>query len=172
MGEKARLFCFYLVLLAIFTAGRWGLSLAHADYDKTNQIFSLVILTHISAAYFGLMTRVFLRGSWKDAVMTGVKLAVASEIVIFLSTAISYALGVQTFFNYPRALNVEAAIGIGAAMTRRFGTFLENCILNGLIGAIGYGIAGVAKPACQADGDRAARRSVASADDETAGHGM
>jgi hypothetical protein len=147
MDEKARLFRFYLVLLAIFTVGRWGLSLGHADYDKTNQVFSLVILTNLSAAYFGLMTRIFLNGSWKDAMMAGVKLAVASQIVIFLSTAISYALGLQTFFNYARALNVEAPIGMGEAMVRRLVTFVVNCILNGIIGAIGYGIAGVAKPA-------------------------
>jgi hypothetical protein len=147
MDEKARLFRFYLVLLAIFTAGRWGLSLAHADYDKTNQIFSLVILTNISAAYFGLMTRVFLGGSAKDAMMAGVKLAVASQIVILVSTALSYALGMQTFFNYARALNVEAPIGMGEAMVRRLVTFVVNCILNGIIGAVGWAIAGVAKPA-------------------------
>jgi len=147
MDEKARLFRFYLVLLAIFTVGRWGLSLAHADYDKTNQVFSLVILTNLSAAYFGLMTRAFLGGSWKDAMMAGVKLAVASQIVIFVSTAISYGLGMETFFNAPRALNVTAPIGLAEAMGRRVVTFVVNCILNGIIGAIGYGIAGVAKPA-------------------------
>jgi len=147
MDEKARLFRFYLVLLAIFTVGRWGLSLGHADYDKTNQVFSLVILTNMSAAYFGLMTRVFLGGRWKDAVMTGVKLAVASQTVIFLSTAVSYGLGMETFFNNPRALNVTAPIGIGEAMGRRLVTFVANCITNGIIGAIGFGIAAVAKPA-------------------------
>jgi len=76
-----------------------------------------------------------------------VKLAVASQTVIFLSTAVSYGLGMETFFNNPRALNVTAPIGVAEALGRRLVTFVVNCILNGIIGAIGFGIAAVAKPA-------------------------
>ena len=79
--------------------------------------------------------------------MAGLKLAIASQIVILVSTGLSYALGLQTFFNYARALNVEAPIGVAEAMVRRLVTFVVNCILNGIIGAIGFGIAAVAKPA-------------------------
>ena len=44
MAENLKLLRFYFVLLAIFTIGRWALSLGGAEYDKTHQIFSLVIL--------------------------------------------------------------------------------------------------------------------------------
>jgi hypothetical protein len=41
-----------------------------------------------------------------------------SQILIFAGTAFSYIAGVNTFFNYPEALNQQAAIGFGAAMGR------------------------------------------------------
>jgi len=51
VSENLRLIRFYLVLLAVFTVGRWGLGFGGADYDATHQIFSIVILTNISSAY-------------------------------------------------------------------------------------------------------------------------
>ena len=39
IGENMKLIRFYLVLLAIFPVGRWGLSLGGAPYDKTTGFF-------------------------------------------------------------------------------------------------------------------------------------
>jgi hypothetical protein len=143
MGENLRVVRFYLVLLAIFTVGRWTLGLAGAEYDRTNQIFSIVILTLTSSAYYGYIARNFVGGGIKRALVLGVLLGVCSQIVIFLSTAVSYMAGIESFFNNPRALNVQEAIPFGQAMAARSVSFVVNTILNAIAGAIGYGIGAV-----------------------------
>lgn len=149
MGENLRVVRFYLVLLAIFTVGRWSLGFAGAEYDKTHQVFSIVILTFISSAYYGYLSRNFVGGGIKRAIMLGVLLGVCSQIVIFLSTAISYILGIDSFFTNPRALNVEQAIPFGQAMGLRAITFVVNTVLNAIAGAIGYGIGAVGPKASE-----------------------
>ena len=149
MGENLRLVRFYLVLLAIFTVGRWTLGFAGAEYDKTHQIFSIVILTFISSAYYGYLSRNFVGGGIKRALVLGVTLGVCSQIVIFLSTALSYILGIDSFFTNPRALNVEQAIPFGQAMGLRAITFVVNTVFNAIAAAIGYGIAAVGPKASE-----------------------
>ena len=146
MGEHLRLIRFYLALLALFTVGRWGLSLGGADYDATHQIFSIVILTDISAAYYAFVVRGFAGGGLKRAVLIGALLGAISQVVILLSTAVSYMAGMDTFFNYPRALNVEEAIPFGQAMVGRAITFVANTVINAVIATLGYGIASLVGP--------------------------
>jgi len=143
MSENMKLLRFYLVLLAIFTVGRWGLSLAGADYDKTHQVFSIVILTNISSLYYGLLVRSFVGGGVKRAIVLGASMAVASQVVIFASTALSYMLGMHTFFNHPRALNAVEAVPFGQAIVGRSITFVANIVTNAITGALGWLIAGV-----------------------------
>ena len=138
MGENFKLMRFYLVLLALFTVGRWALSLGGAEYAKTHQIFSLVILTNISALYYGFVSRTFLGAGVKRAVLLGVSLAAVSQLVILVSMLVSYGLGMETFFNHPTALNVEQAMPFGQAMGTRVVGFVINVVLNGIIGALGW----------------------------------
>jgi len=143
MAENLKLLRFYFVLLAIFTIGRWALSLSGADYDKTHQIFSLVILTNLSALYYAFIVRRFLTGGIKRAITIGVTVALVSQSVILLSTAVSYMAGMDTFWNAARALNLEASVGLGQAMVIRVQGMIANSIVNGIIASIGYGIAAV-----------------------------
>lgn len=143
MSENLKLIRFYLVLLVIFTLGRWGLSLGGADYDATHQVFSIVILTNISSAYYAWVTRSFVGGGIKRALALGALLGAVSQAVIFLSTATSYILDMETFFNAPRALNVEAAIPFGQAMGARAITFVANVVTNVITAALGYVLAAV-----------------------------
>ena len=144
MKQYLSLLRLYFVLLAIFTIGRWALSLAGYEYDATHQVFSLVILTYLSAAYYAFIIRRFLTGGVKRAMMVGVTVALVSQLVILLSTAISYMAGMDTFWNASRALNQEAAVGLGQAMGIRVQGLIANSIVNGIVAAIGYGIAAVA----------------------------
>lgn len=143
MSENLKLIRFYLVLLAIFTVGRWGLSFGGAEYDLTHQVFSIVILTNISSAYYGFITRSFVGGGIKRALVLGALLGAVSQAVIFLSTAVSYIAGIDSFFNEPRALNVTEAIPFGQAMGARTITFVVNVVTNVITGALGYAIAAV-----------------------------
>jgi len=146
MGENLRLIRFYLALLALFTVGRWGLSLGGAEYGKTHHVFSIVILTYISAAFYGFVVRGFAGGGIKRALVVGALLGAISQVVVFLSTAISYMAGMDTFFNYLTALNVEEAIPFGEAMGARAITAVINTVLNVIIAALGYGIATLTGP--------------------------
>jgi hypothetical protein len=141
MGENFKLMRFYLVLLALFTVGRWALSLGGAEYAKTHQIFSLVILTNISALYYGFVSRTFLGAGVKRAVLLGVSLAAVSQLVIVVSMLVSYGLGMETFFNHPTALNVDQAMPFGQAVGTRAVGFVINVIVNGVFGALGWLIA-------------------------------
>ena len=143
MNENLKLIRFYLVLLAVFTLGRWGLSLGDADYDAMHQVFSIVILTNISSAYYAWVTRAFVGGGLKRALLLGALIGAVSQAVIFLSTALSYILGIETFFNTPRALNVQEAIPFGEAMVARTITFVANIITNIVTAALGYVFAAV-----------------------------
>jgi hypothetical protein len=138
-----KLIRFYLVLLAIFTLGRWGLSLGGAEYSATHQVFSIVILTNISSAYYAFLTRGFVGGGLKRALTLGALLGAISQVVILVSTAASYILGMETFFNAPRALNVAEAIPFGQAMGARAVGLVVNVVTNVLTAALGYAIAAV-----------------------------
>jgi hypothetical protein len=146
MGENLRLIRFYLALLALFTVGRWGLGLGGADYEATHQVFSIVILTLLSSAYYAWVIRGFAGGGIKRALVVGALLGAISQAVILVSTAISYMAGMETFFNYPRALNVEEAIPFGQAMGGRAITFVAGIVTNTVAAALGYGIASLVGP--------------------------
>lgn len=146
MGDNLRLTRFYLALLLIFTVGRWGLSFGGADYEATHQVFSLVILTNISTAYYGYIVRSFAGGGIKRALAIGALLGIISQVVIFASTAISYMGGMETFWNYPRALNATEPVAFGDAMVGRTITLVANTVTNVITAALGYGIASLTGP--------------------------
>jgi hypothetical protein len=129
---------FYFVLLAVFTAGRWVQSLASVDYASGHHVFSIVILTFLASAYFAAFCRRWRGYGLLQAVMLGMTLGLAAQIVIFLSTFLSYALGLHTFFNHPAVLNATEPVPMNEAMvTRAFG-LLANTIANGVAAFIGW----------------------------------
>ena len=142
MSENLKLMRFYFWMLAVFTIGRWGLSLAHVEYAKAHQVFSLVILAIIASAHHAAFARAYAGYNLKRAAGLGATIGLVTQIVIFVSTALSYMLGLETFFNSPAALNVTAPMAFGQAMgTRAFG-LVVNTILNTIAALIGYAMGG------------------------------
>jgi hypothetical protein len=135
----------YLVLLALFTVGRWAQSLGHVDYAKAHHVFSIVTLTLLSSAFFAAFCRKWRGYSLLQAVMLGMILGLAAQLVIFLSTVISYGLGLHTFFNHPTALNVEKDLPMNEALLRRAGGLLAGPISNGIAAMLGW-LMGAALP--------------------------
>ena len=88
---------FYFALLALFTVGRWAQSLAHFEYATHHHQFSIVTLTLLSSAYFAAFCRRWRGYGLPQAVMLGMTMGLAAQVVIFASTAISYAFGLHTF---------------------------------------------------------------------------
>jgi hypothetical protein len=138
LTENLRVARFYFVLLAIFTAGRWAQSLGQVEYAKGHHVFSIVTLTLLSSTYFAAFCRKWRGDTLLQAVMLGMTLGLAAQIVIFTSTALSYALGMHTFFNHPRALNVETEVPMNEALLRRAGGLVAGPISNGVAAFLGW----------------------------------
>jgi hypothetical protein len=153
MSENLRLARPYLVVLLIFTVGRWALSLSHAAYEKTNQVFSLVILSELAALFYAAFCRKWRGYGFGRALGLALTLTVITQIVIFLSTVVSYALGLETFFNHPTALNVPERVPLARAVVIRSTGLIANCVLNSIFAALGWGLGGLlptASPAPEA----------------------
>jgi len=133
----------YFVLLAVFTVGRWAQSLGGFEYAKTHQIFSIVTLTFLASAYFAAFCRKWRGYTLLQAVLLGMTFGLAAQLVIFLSTVVSYQLGLHTFFNHPRALNSETEIALSEALVRRAGGLVAGPISNGVAAFLGWFMGGV-----------------------------
>jgi hypothetical protein len=145
MAQHLRLARLFWLLLAIFTIGR--LLMTRVPYDKGHHVFSLVTLTIFSVIFYGAFLR-----RWHDyrvlqAMTMGGLLAFSAQVVIFLATAGSYALGVDTYFTQPRALlGMNAppeAISFGNAMLARAGGLVANTITASIMGALGWVMGGL-----------------------------
>lgn len=145
MAENLRLARLYLVMLAIVTVGRWGLGFYEVPYEKGTDKLSIVMLTLFASLFYGAFTRRWLGYRILHAVGLTMTLAVLGQVVIILCTAASYALGIDSYFNNPIALNQKAAVGFGPAMGIRAGGLVANTILNGIAGALGW-VMGVTLP--------------------------
>jgi len=137
MLSLARLF---FLLLGIFTVARWLMGTAGVPYDKGHHVFSLVTLTLASALFYGAFCRRWLDFRVMQTVGLAVILGLAAQIVILLATLSSYALGLQTYFNHPRALNASAALPVAQALLVRLGGAVTNTIAAGIVGALGWAL--------------------------------
>lgn len=143
MRENLRIARFYLVLLALFTVGRWAQSLVGVEYARGHHVFSIVVLTFLSSAYFAAFCRKWRGYTLLQAVLLGMTLGLIAQVVIFVSTALSYALGMHTFFNHPTALNVTSEVPMSEALTRRAFGLVAGPISNGVAAFLGWLMGGV-----------------------------
>ena len=138
MSEYLRLARLYMLLLAIYTLGRSLQGVAGTPYERGHQVFSIVTLTILSSVLYGAFCRRWQGFRLWQALLMGLLFGLMSQVVIFAATVLSYALGIQTYFNYPRALNVPAPIGLGEAVLRRLAGLVANSITVSIAGALGW----------------------------------
>jgi len=138
MSENLRLARLYFLILVIVAGGRWFMSLAGVPYAKGTDKLSIVIITLLSSIFYGAFCRRWLGMKLLPAVMLGVTLGLSSQIVIFVSTLVSYLLGLETYYNNPVALNQVAAVPMGSALLIRAGGLVANTLTNGIAGALGW----------------------------------
>lgn len=147
MAENLKLARPYLVLLAVFTVGRWLFGTFHVPFEKGTHVFSIVTLTLYASAFYGAFCRRW-RGFrlWRAAGLT-MTLGVISQAVIFAATLVSYGLGLHTYFNHPTALLGPDATGtevaFGQAVLSRVGGLIVNAILAGIAGSLGWALGGL-----------------------------
>src|SRR5947207_9167762 len=150
MKEKLDFVRLPILLFVLFFIGRLalgaGMGVNKSSYDLSNRLFSMVILQVHVGLLWGAVGRRY-RGYGIGGSVTAVVLAVlASQILIFAGTAVSYLAGLNTFFNFPEALNQQAAIGFGSAMAARTATLIANCVIGAIVGAIGWALGGLVPP--------------------------
>ena len=133
----------YFVLLALLTVLRFALgNVAGVPYEKFTDKVSIVIITLVSSLLYAAFARAFLGYKIWDAARLAMTLGLASQIVIFVATAASYLVGIQSAFNHPLALNQPgaASVPVGAALGVRAGGIVVNTLATGIAGAIGWAL--------------------------------
>jgi len=143
MAEMLRLARLYFVLLALVATGRWLMGTFDVPYENGHHVFSIVILTVFSCIYYGAFTRRWLDYRLIQAVLLGVVMGLVSQILILVLTAVSYTLGLETYFNYHTALNAPEALSLGKAMGVRLGGLIGNSIGSGITAALGWALGGL-----------------------------
>jgi uncharacterized membrane protein (DUF485 family) len=142
LRENFRLARPFLALLALFAVGRWMMGVFQVDYTKGHHVFSLVILTLLGSIFYAAFARRWLGYPIMRAVGLGMTLGFSAQLVIVLLTALSYMLGMHTYFNHPTALNAEGPMEFGAAMGRRMGGLVANTVFTGITAALGWFLGG------------------------------
>jgi hypothetical protein len=129
-----------LLMLVIFTVGRFLLGLNGVPYaPRGNAIFGIVVLTITSALYWGALSKRVGHFGWAGTVLVGIGIGLSAQILIFLATALSYAMGVETYFTHWDALNVPEGtkLAMGEALQRRLGGLLFGPITAIIFACIG-----------------------------------
>ena len=152
MADAWKVARLYLVVLLLFTIGRWVQSLQQVPYDRAHHVFSIVTLTFMAAFFFAAFCRAWRGYGFGQALLLGVLLGVSAQVVIFLSTLVSYALGLETYFTNPRALNVEAAIPMGQALARRAGGLVFGPLFDGIAAGLGWAAGALLPPGKSGNG--------------------
>ena len=143
LREYFRLARPFLVLLAIFAAGRWAMGLRRVDYKDGHHVFSLVTLTVLGCVFYAAFARRWLGYPIMRSVGLGMTLGLCAQVVILVLTAVSYMLGMNTYFNHPTALNAEGPVAFGPAMGGRVGGLVANTLFAGIAAALGWFFGGV-----------------------------
>ena len=145
LSEYARLARPFFVMLAIVTLGRWLMGTVFAvPYEKGTSILSIVTLTLFASIVSAVFLRPWLGWRLGKAAGFAMYMAFVSQLVILFSTAVSYALGIDSYFNNPMALNRQVEpVGLAAALGFRAGGLVVNTMLNGIAGALGWALGGL-----------------------------
>ena len=143
MNDALRVGRPYFLLLAIFAVGRWLMGTFGVPYENGQQVFSIVILTYLSATYYGAFLRRWQGYRITQVVRVVSVFGVVSQLVILLATLVSYSLGLETYFTNPRALNSPVPLGFAAAMGRRVSGLVFNTAVTAIAGALGWSLGGL-----------------------------
>jgi len=144
MSAYLRLARFYFLLLGIFTLGRWLQGTFDVPYVQAHQIFSIVILTLLASVFYGAFCRRWLGYRAAQAMLLGGLLGLSAQIVIFVATLLSYALGLDTYFNHSVALNVtvlgepSASVPVAKALATRAGGLIMGTFSTAIAGGLGW----------------------------------
>lgn len=135
------------LLLVLYAIGRFMLGVNGVPYGpRGNAMFSIMGVTLISSFYFGALSKRHGFG-WGGTVLVGYTIGMWSQILIFLATWLSFAMGIETsYFRHWDALNVPegTVVPLGAAMMTRAGGLVIGPIIAIIPAIIGRACAALA----------------------------
>lgn len=144
MKEKLDFIRLPLLLVFIFFVGKLALGAAGVSYETSNQFFSMVILQVHLAILWGGVGRRYGGYSIGGAVTAVVMIVLFSQILIWGATLVSYAAGLNTYFNDPMAvMRTTEPVSFGIAMGSRAFGLVVNCVIGAILGTIGYALGGL-----------------------------
>lgn len=145
MAEYWKLSRLYLLLLLIFAAGRWYLgNVRHVPYEKATDKVSIVVLTLFASLFYAAFCRRWRGFGLLRAIALAAILAFMGQMVVLASTIVSYAAGIESYFNHPSALRVTSDIvsnvpvSFGQALIVRAQGLFANVVLNVIAGILGW----------------------------------
>jgi hypothetical protein len=97
-------------------------------------------MTLFASLFYAAFCRRWLGFSVVRAMTLGALFGFAAQLVIFLSTLVSYLADLETYFNYPKALQSTTAVPMGAAMLRRTGGLIAGPITNAIMALVGWAL--------------------------------
>jgi len=137
-----------LLLLLIYAVARFALGANGVPYaPRGNAMFSIVGLTFISCFYFGALSRRIGGFGWGGTALVGYSIGLWGQILIFLATWLSYAMGIETsYFRHWDALNVPEGtiVPMATALSTRAGGLLVGPVISivpALIGRLASALA-------------------------------
>jgi hypothetical protein len=147
MGDKLKFVRLPIILVVILFLGRVLLGAAlganKSTYDLSNRFFSMVIFQIHAALLWAAVGRRYRGYTIGGSIFAVVLITIFSQALIFGATALSYMGHVDTLFTFPEALNSATAVPFGEALIRRTATFIGNCVLTAVAGALGWSLGGL-----------------------------
>jgi hypothetical protein len=147
MAEYLKLSRLYLLLLAICVVGRFYLgNVRHVPYERATDKLSIVIMTLFASLFYAAFCRRWLGFGLLRALALAALLGLMAEVAIFVSTLLSYAFGIHSYFNYPLALQAlpsDPPLPVGEALIRRAQGLIAGPVSNAVMGAIGWVMGGL-----------------------------
>ena len=133
IGRVLRFVRLPLLLLLIFAVARFALGANGVPYaPRGNAMFSIVVLSFVSAFYWGALSRKIGGFGWGGTALVGLLIGLWSQILIFTATWLSYQMGIETsYFRHWDALNQPegAIVPMAQAIQTRAGALVVGPII-------------------------------------------
>jgi hypothetical protein len=122
------------LLLLLFSTFRFILGVRGMPYaPRGNAMFSVVVLTIVSAIYWGALSKRVGRFTWVGTVLVGLSIGLFAQILVFFWTVVSFGAHLSSsYYLHPDALNLQdpaTPVTWGLILGGRTGGLVVNSIL-------------------------------------------
>jgi hypothetical protein len=121
------------LLLLLFALGRFWLGVRGVPYaPRGNAMFSVVVLTIVTAIIYGALSKRVGGFGWGGTVLVGLLIGLFAQVLVFALTVISFSGHFETsYYLNPDALNIHEGdpVTMGLILGARTGGLVVNSII-------------------------------------------